>query len=242
VNGDGYESSRKKSKSERRHREDDEERIRDKEKEYTKYSGGRRSSRYDEDYEYDSKDRSNGSSRHGRSSRDERHRDRSDREKEKEKDKQRPVLEEPQDDIGFKIKGTKSASLGLGLDTSPSSAMAPPPSRGDRRGSRRSSAQHSTPNTPASAVVATPTDPYAEERERRQRERLDRENLLRRGSGSSLGKRMSRDGDGEVDEEGGKGGIGGGKKARRKVNYRYEDEVELADGGGDPGRGRRWRS
>ena len=169
---------RRKSKSDRRKEDDyrDGDRERDKEK-------GRRSSRRDHDYEYESKDRSHASSKHGRSSRDERHREH-DRSRESERENQRPVLEEPQDEIGFKIKGTKSAAMQAGVDTS----MAPPTTSSRDRSHRRASMQESAPPTPSTPAA----DPYAEEREKRQRERLDRENSLRRQSTQSLGKRMSR--------------------------------------------------
>jgi hypothetical protein len=112
--------------------------------------------------------------------------------------------------------------------------MGPPATFSRDRGSRRQSAQGSatdTPNTPAG-------DPYAEERERRQRERLDRENSLRRQSTQSLGKRTSRDEDEFDAPMGPKSDTGrGGKKARRKVAYKYEDEI----GDGYEERDGRWR-
>jgi hypothetical protein len=211
---DDADDSRRKSKSERRResRYDDSEYSRDKDR-------SRKSSRRDDDYTRESKDRSNNSSKHARSGRDERERDR------------RPVLEEPQDDIGFKIKGSKSASMQAGLD---GTSMGPPATFSRDRDSRRQSAQGSaagTPNTPAG-------DPYAEERERRQRERLDRENSLRRQSTQSLGKRTSRDEDEFDAPMGPKSDTGrGGKKARRKVAYKYEDEI----GDGYEERDVRWR-
>ena len=155
---------------------------------------------------------------HRRSGREERERDR------------RPVLEEPQDEIGFKIKGSKSAALQAEAE---GKSMAPPTTFGrDRdRDSRRQSATGGTPNTPSS-------DPYAEEREKRQRERLDRENTLRRQSTQSLGKRTSRDEEDFEAPVGPKSDTGrAGKKARRKVSYKYEDEV----GDGYEERERMWR-
>ena len=215
-------SSRRKSKSDRRRDGGYEESKYSKDKEKS-----RKSSRRDDDYERDSKDRSNNSSKYPRSGRDERDRD---RDRDRERGKPRPVLEEPQDDIGFKIKGSKSASMQAGVDTS----MKPPTSFARDRDSRRQSTQDSasgTPTTPAG-------DPYAEERERRQRERLDRENTLRRQSTQSLGKRTSRDEDESDVPMGPKSDTGRGvKKPRRKVSYKYEDEV--ADGYEE--RDRRWR-
>jgi hypothetical protein len=210
--------SRRKSKSDRRRDGDYDESKYSKDKEKS-----RKSSRRDDDYERDYKDRSNNSSKHPRSGRDERDRDR-------ERGKPRPLLEEPQDDIGFKIKGSKSASMQAGVNTS----MKPPTTFARDRDSRRQSTQDpatGTPNTPAG-------DPYAEEREKRQRERLDRENTLRRQSTQSLGKRTSRDEDEFDVPMGPKSDTGRGvKKPRRKVSYKYEDEV--ADGYEE--RDRRWR-
>ena len=210
--------SRRTSKNDRRRDGgyDESKYSRDKEK-------SRKSSRRDDDYERDYKDRSNNSSKHARSGRDERDRDR-------DRGKPRPVLEEPQDEIGFKIKGSKSASMQAGANTT----MKPPTTFARDRDSRRQSTQDSatgTPNTPAG-------DPYAEERERRQRERLDRENTLRRQSTQSLGKRTSRDEDEFDVPMGPKSDTGRNvKKPRRKVSYKYEDEV--ADGYEE--RDRRWR-
>ena len=196
--------SRHKSKSDRRResRHDESEYSRDKER-------SRKSSHREDDHERGHKDRSNNSSKHRRSGREERDRDR-----ERELDR-RPVLEEPQDDIGFKIKGSKSAALQAEAE---GKSMAPPTTFGRDRDSRRQSTS-GTPKTPAG-------DPYAEERERRQRERLDRENTLRRQSTQSLGKRTSRDDEEFEAPMGPKSDTGrGGKKARRKVSYKYEDEV-----------------
>ena len=208
--------SRRKSKSGRRResRYDDSEPARDKER-------SRKSSRRDDDYTREPKDRSNNSSKHARSGRDERERERD----------RRPILEEPQDDIGFKIKGSKSASMQAGFD---STSMAPPTTFSRDRDSRRQSAQGSAAGTPNTSTG----DPYAEERERRQRERLDRENSLRRQSTQSLGKRTSRDEDEFDAPNGPKSDTGrGGKKARRKVAYKYEDEI----GDEYEERDRRWR-
>ncbi|KAK3722262.1 hypothetical protein LTR37_002695 [Vermiconidia calcicola] len=212
VNGDGSESVRRKSKSDRRRDDDykESDRVKDREK-------SRRSSRREEDHGYESKDRSSRSSRHGRSSRDERDGNR-DREHERDRGKQRPVLEEPQDDIGFKIKGSKSASMQANLDTS----MGPPTTFSRDRSHRRTSVQNFAPLTPTTPAG----DPYAEEREKRQRERLDRENTLRRQSTTSLGKRLSRDEDELEAPTGPKGDKGRGvKKTRRKIEYKYEDEI-----------------
>ena len=210
--------SRRKSKSDRRRDGGYDE------SKYSKYDEkSRKSSRRDDDYERDHKDRSSNASKYARSGRDERDRD-------YEREKPRPVLEEPQDEIGFKIKGSKSASMQAGMNT----AMKPPTTFARDRDRRRQSTQDSatgTPNTPAG-------DPYAKERERRQRERLDRENTLRRQSTQSLGKRTSRDEDEFDVPMGPKSDTGRGvKKPRRKVGYKYEDEV--ADGYEE--RDGRWR-
>lgn len=204
VNGEDYDSSRRKSKSDRRHREEDydDDRLREKDR------SSRRSSKYDIEG-YSSKDRTS-NSRHDRSSRHDRDRDH---------EKHQSVLEEPQDEIGFKIKGTKSAAIKAGIDTS----MAPPPSRDRGHSHRRSSTHDSAPQTPNTPHA----DPYAEERERRQRERLDRENSIRRQSTSSLGKRVSRDED-ELDVPTGPREDRMMKKPRRKMAVKYEDEIGYA--------------
>lgn len=208
--------SRRKSKSDRRResRHEESEYARDKDR-------SRKSSRREDDYERSQKDRSNNSSKHGHSGRDDR-----EQERERERDR-RPVLEEPQDDIGFKIKGSKSAAMQAELD---SKSMAPPKTFARDRDSRRQSAS-GTPNTSAG-------DPYAEERERRQRERLDRENSLRRQSSQSLGKRGSRDEDEFEAPAGPKSDTGRAKKVRRKVAYKYEDEI---GDGYEEQDNRRWR-
>ena len=68
---------------------------------------------------------------------------------------------------------------------------------------------------------------------------MDRENSLRRQSTQSLGKRISRDDD-EIDAPTGpRGDKGrGGNKVRRKMEYKYEDEI---GDGYDERETRRWR-
>lgn len=131
----------------------------------------RKSSRRDRDYGEDkTKDRS---SRHHRSSRadDAAAATSSSR---RNSDRPDPTAD---DDMGFKIKGSKSASRGT----------MPPPA------------------APASAApVPDGGDPYAEERARRQKEREDRAAGLKRARGEA-------------------GGGGGARK--RRIGYRYEDEI-----------------
>lgn len=220
VNGDGFDNSRYRSKKDRRHEEDYElDRSKTKDR-------SRKSSRRDNDY-HEHKHHSHDTSRHGRSARDEGSRERQ---------KHKPVLEEPQDEIGFKIKGSKSAALKAGLDTS----MAPPTTFGRDRNSRRTSMQDfapATPSTPASG------DPYADERLKRQRDREQKHEDRRRQSMHSLGKRQSRDEDEEVptgpkrDGDRGRGGKRSRKDGRR-FSAKYEGEIGDAYEERDE---RRWR-
>lgn len=221
INGEEYDSSRRKHKSDRRREDEYEESDMAKE-------GSRRHSRRNEDRERSSKDRSNESSRHADSSRDDRERGR-DREK-----FQSVVVEEPEEEFEFKIKG-KSASMKQGLDTS----MGPPATFGRERSERRSSLQASTPVTPS-----TPTlDPYAADREnhRKKREAEQQKRLEgRRQSSQSLGKH-SRDDDELEAPTGPKGDSArNGKRVRkdlRRHSLKYEDEVDE----GDERETRRWR-
>lgn len=202
TNGDKNDRSRRKSKSDRKYEEDYDELDR-----ITDNARSRKHSRREDDHER--------SSRHGRSSRD----DDKGYEREREKTNTRQVIEPPaSDEIGFKIKGSKSAAINP-------SGMAPPPSKRDRHGSRRSS----------NAVDDSPItlDPYAAERERQHQAREAKEQQRRRSTQSQgLGKRMTRDeddGDGFEAPRGPKGDQvrGGGAKRRRerKMNVKYEDEV-----------------
>lgn len=169
----------------------------------------RRHSRRDDDQEYESKERSSHSSRHQRASRDER-----DREKDK-----------PSDEDDFKI---------LGSSKKQATAMGPPASLGRDRSERRSSIQQqdSTPATPI-----TPTlDPYAAEREAAQKRRMER-NAERRQSTQSLGKRGREEDEIEA-PTGPSGDRSGGKKQKRKMEYKYEDEIR---DGYDERETKRWR-
>ncbi|KAI7110484.1 hypothetical protein KC352_g36276, partial [Hortaea werneckii] len=143
ANGD-----RRKSKSEKKYEAeyDELDRVHDR---------SRKHSRRDDKYANESS-----SHRHSRSSRDDR--------------KYESVAKvDADDEIGFKIKGSKSASI-----------MAPPPRRpSDRRGSGFSSEIQGAPTTGS--------DPYAEEREKRHAERVAKEK--ERQQRQSLGKRSSRD-------------------------------------------------
>nr|POE59103.1 hypothetical protein CFP56_24373 [Quercus suber] len=165
-------------------------------------SKGRRKSRRDRKYD-DDDDQENDT----RDSRRQSHRNDQDRLSNREKT--RAVLEQPSDDIGFKIKGSKSASINP-------AGMGPP--------------RHSSPNTRRQSDASIPNataDPYAAEREKRHAERVLKEQQRRHGS--SLGKRASRDEDDEIDApRGPKGdaGAGGRKKRERKVSVRYEGEVD----------------
>lgn len=138
------------------------------------------------------------SSKHSRrSSRD---RDR-DRERDRDRDR-RGLIEQPADDIGFKIKGSHSNRRGM-----------PPPanSSSPRRGS----------DAPSTAAA---TDPYAAERELHKQERALREQQRRQSSTQSLGKR------GREDEEAGGAEESGGRKRRdgrsRKISAKYEGEID----------------
>lgn len=204
VNGEGYDSSRRKHKSDRRREDEYDESDRAKDR-------SRRRSRRDDDREPDGKDRSNESSRHARSSRDER-----------EPEKIQSVVEPPEEEFEFKIKG-KSASMKQGLDSS----MAPPATFGRERTERRSSVQASTPVTPSTPVV----DPYAADREnhRKKREAEQQKRMEgRRQSSQSLGKH-SRDEDEFEAPTGPRGDSGrNGKRVRkdlRRHSLKYEGEV-----------------
>ncbi|KAK5127955.1 hypothetical protein LTR85_005072 [Meristemomyces frigidus] len=215
ANGDVDERSRRKSKGDRKYDDEYDEPAADRAREKDRSS--RKHSRRDE--KYDDVDRST-SHRHNSGGREK-------------------TKLEADDEVGFKIKGSKSASLNP-------SGMAPPPapsrrSHGnDRRNSRRASdAASETPTHAAAAAAASPSataDPYAEEREKRHQERMlkEAERSQRRHGGASLGKRMSRD-----EEDGGdaaprgprgdagkrvKGNHGSGRKERR-ISVRYEDEL-----------------
>lgn len=147
----------------------------------------RKHSRREGDYEEERKDRSHRSSKHDR---------REDRESERERP--RTIIEPPSDELGFKIKGSRSAK------------MAPPPSN------RRSSVQESATS-----------DPYAEERARAQEDRVAKE-AMRRQSSSTLGKRgREAEDEGFEAPRGPKGDRGRVKKGRkeRRIGYKYEDEV-----------------
>ena len=216
LNGEGSEYSRRKSKSERgRERDyDDAHRGRN-------HESRRKHSRRDDDDEYESKDRSNHSLRHGRSSRDDgRVRD---REREREREKARPVLEEPQDDIGFKIKGAlKSSGQKPTLDTSMRPPQGPKPQRSDRRTSMQDSAPV-TPNT-------LEKDEYAEDRMKAQNKRMETEAIRKQ----SLSKRHSRDED-EMDAPTGPRGntdrVHSAKRSRtdgRRHSAKYEGEIKDA--------------
>ncbi|KAF2163299.1 hypothetical protein M409DRAFT_57586 [Zasmidium cellare ATCC 36951] len=187
------EYSRRKSKSERCDAEYDDDSHKDSRR-------SRKHSRREDDY---TEDRKNRSSKHERSD-----------QREAERERPRTIIEPPSDELGFKIKGSRSAK------------MAPPPSR-DRRSSVQSS---STP--------VTSSDPYAEERARATQDRVLKE-AMRRQSSSTLGKR-GRDGEEEAFEapRGPKGDRGRVKKGRkeRRIGYKYEDEV----GGEDEREAGRW--
>lgn len=187
----------------------------------------RKHSRRDDDYAHEDerKERSHRSSRNERSSRDDgRGRD---PERERERNRPRAVIEPPSDELGFKIKGSRSAR-----------ANKDPTVDKDRRSS-----------VVVQSVVEAPTAPagdiYAAERAAAQQSREARE-AQRRSTAtqpSSLGKRGREDDDAFDAPRGPKSDrskIKKGKNGRpeRKISYKYEDEV---GGGNDERDANRWR-
>ena len=187
------ESSRRRSRRGGRDRGD---REREREREKDKDKDRKRSSR---------RDRS--ASPRGHSSR----RDRRDRERDE-------VALSPPDDIGFKIKGSRSAKVPPSAPKGPSSTFAPPtgprghakPSRESARSDRdrareekpreRDTEPSSRRPSLQSAVVAdtaVPTiDIHAQEREARNRERMLKEQQRRESASTTLGKKSR----GSIDE------------------------------------------
>ncbi|KXT00121.1 hypothetical protein AC578_3276 [Pseudocercospora eumusae] len=161
---------------------------------YKDSRSGRKHSSRDDDYEYARKDKD----RSSRSSKYERP-----HESRREPEPARKIIEPPSDELGFKIKGSKSARANKEKDMKP-------------------------PTAPASAS----SDPYAEERARAQQNREAREAQRRLSTqSSSLGKRGRGDDDLELMNapRGPKGDqhriMKKGSKQRR-ISYKYEDEVE----------------
>lgn len=202
MNGDAEDrSSKRKSKNDRKYDEDNDlDRLKDKDR-------SRKHSHRDD--KYDDAERPH---RHSRSSRDDG--------KSRDRDRAKPVLEPDSDEVGFRIKGSKSAALNP-------SGMAPPPRRASDRHDRHD--HHSRRSSNVESVVespSTPADPYAEERERRRAERVEKE--VQRRQTTTLGKRMSRD-ESEVEApRGPKGDVKRqrGKKDTRSHNVKYEDDVD----------------
>jgi hypothetical protein len=188
----------------------------------------RKHSRREDDYEYedDRKERSHRSSRHDRSSRDDgRGRD---GDRERERDRPRAVIEPPSDELGFKIKGSKSARASK--DTIGNNK--------DRRSSVAVQSAVEAPPVPAGDI-------YAAERAAAQQSRMAKE-AQRRNTAThptSLGKR-GREEDETFDAprgpKGDRGKVKKGKNGRpeRKLSYKYEDEVR---GGDDDRDASRWR-
>lgn len=197
-------SSRRKSKS---HRDEDQYEGRDKESR----SSRKHSRRDDEEYGDDKHGHSHRSSRN-----DDRDRDSKRTGRHRESESLRAVIEPPSDELGFKIKGSKSAKSG---------------SHKDREA--RSSHQEPTSN-------AASSDPYAEERARAQQNRVAAE--AQRRQSSSLGKRGR--GDEVIDAPTGPRGMTNSSSSRskkvrketRQINYKYEDEI-----GEDERDAGRWR-
>lgn len=192
----------------------------------------RKHSRREDDYQYeeDRKERSHRSSRNDRSARDDdRGRDAGrERERERERDRPRTVIEPPSDELGFKIKGSKSARA------SKDSA-----NNKDRR-----------PSVVVQSVVEAPAAPagdiYAAERAAAQQNRVAKEAQRRHtatGHPNSLGKRGREEEDTFEAPRGPKGDRNKMKKGRngrpeRKLSYKYEDELH---GGDDDRDASRWR-
>ena len=146
------------------------------------------------------------------------------------------------DDIGFKIKGSRSAAIKpvpLPIPSAPVTFAPPTGPKGGRERERRRSSVHSQQtSTSATVAVTESADPYAQEREARHRERVLKEQQRRESA--TLGKRPRGSTDNgaegfdpptgpkaDKDRSGGKrrGEHGCGNKGRR-VNYKYEDDFE----------------
>ncbi|KAK5118335.1 hypothetical protein LTR62_002848 [Meristemomyces frigidus] len=219
---DGHSSSRKgrSSREESRSRRDRKRRHRSRSRspnadevkeERRKSTKSERGSKYEEDEIDRVKDAGSRSRRHSR--REDEHRHSRSSRGGGSSEKLKSVIEPESDAIGFKIKGSTTNRS--------THNMAPPPPRRLGGSERRSSSTATT--------EPTSSDPYAAEREKRHAERVAKEEQRRSGGSSSLGKRMSRDGDegAEGDEEG--GSVGAGRKRGRKErrsSVRYEDELE----------------
>lgn len=169
------------------------------------------SRREDDEYAEDSrKDVSYRSSKYDRDGKSRSHRD---------SERDRPhsaVIQPPDDELGFKIKGSRSAK-----SSKENGSMGPPSSRHDRR------------LESVAVSAATSSDPYAEERARAQQDREAREAQRRLSStqSSSLGKRVREDEETIDAPRGPKGDrnraqLKKGRKERR-ISYKYEDEVEM---------------
>ncbi|KAH9832678.1 hypothetical protein Tdes44962_MAKER00157 [Teratosphaeria destructans] len=219
-------SHRDRSRDRERRKRDDRSRSPD------ERSSRRKSHKYDDDY--DLKDRARKSSRreddYDSKERSSRRHERSDRDRSSKEVKSVAVINNDDDDVGFRIKGSKSASINPG-------GMAPPPKRRDdyrdsssRRDSdythRHASSKSSRRDSDAPAVSEAKIDPYAAEREKMERQR-------QKSHSQRLGKRGSRDFDGEEDgaaPRGPKGSVGreGSKrrKHQREMSVRYEDEFD----------------
>lgn len=188
----------------------------------------RKHSRREDDYdhEHDRKERSHRSSRHERPSRD----DGGGRDLERDRERNRPraVIEPPSDELGFKIKGSRSARA---IKES-----------ADSKERRSSVVVQSVVEAPA---APTGGDIYAAERAAAQQSREAREAQRRNivTQPSSLGKRPRDEEDTFDAPRGPKGDrnkVKKGKNGRpeRKISYKYEDEV---GGGNDDRDANRWR-
>ncbi|KAK3656553.1 hypothetical protein LTR56_002900 [Elasticomyces elasticus] len=146
--------------------------------------------------------------------------------REREREKPRTIIQPESDEIGFKIKGSKSASINA-------AGMPPPPRRASDRHDRRSSMNGAVDSAPSTPV--TGSDPYAEERERQHALRERKEQQRRQTTGGPSKRKGDED-----------GGVPNGPKSdqsrkrsrkERRISVKYEDEV----GGGEEDRERgRW--
>ncbi|GAB7364308.1 hypothetical protein MBLNU230_g4853t1 [Neophaeotheca triangularis] len=176
----------------RRDRDRDRDRYYDDDQAESRGSGYRKSTRRDrDDYETSSKDKDKESHRSSR-------RSRADDPATTTSSSRRSTKPDRDDEVGFKIKGSKSASGA----TADGDAM-PPPS--------------STVAAGVSGGAAGSGDPYAEERAKRQREREAR---FAEGAGGGGGGGVKRG----REEGGGRDGRESGGR-RRRISYRYEDEI-----------------
>lgn len=149
------------------------------------------------------------------------------------------VADPSSDDIGFKIKGSKSAAFKA--PSGPAAFVAPTGLRNNRERDQGRTREHtrerreSVQSQPTPTSIAPAIDPYAQEREARHRERVLREEQRRMSASTNKRPRDSNESAGAFDPPTGpkagrnRGQESGSNKSRR-VNYKYEDDADGEDG------------